>query len=265
MIELAHLLPGGRALVDGKGVSDTYVGMIETAASRKPAYVKFVPPRELANELLGSVLASAIGLRTPKPYIVLAQRADYPSARGFEDATIVSTIAFATEQVGHLSLARRVDLQSMEAKRSLVAAWKEWPDVIAFDDWIANGDRHAGNYLVGAPGEVWLIDHGHSFTGPNWQVSHLAPSVVVAHRLWLELLCTCVAADAKAASVNTVQKAVQKLSELELDLVFSIAKAAEQFGATDSAALKRFLSSRVASVASRIGNTLGIPLLPFEV
>src|SRR5207302_9391483 len=38
-----------------------------------------------------------------------------------------------------------------DAKKAFVGSWAEWPEVLGFDDWIANGDRHGGNFLIGGP------------------------------------------------------------------------------------------------------------------
>src|SRR4029077_8989193 len=51
VIKLGHFLPGGQLLKVEKGVSETYTGMVEVGERRHNAYVKFLPERELVNEL----------------------------------------------------------------------------------------------------------------------------------------------------------------------------------------------------------------------
>ena len=175
MIQLGHFLPGGTPLVDGKGVNETYIGMIEVGPQRLRAYVKLMPDRQLVNELLASVLGRLVGLPVPRGFLVLVQRSDYPSSsyllqNGFDAAS-----AFAVEELPHRALDRRADLASAEARKALLCAWSKWPEAACFDDWIANADRHPGNLLVGGPGEVWLIDHSHAFTGDKWPRPDLCP------------------------------------------------------------------------------------------
>lgn len=268
LIELGHFLPGG-VLVDpaNKGMSETYTGLIEVGVRRLNAYVKLLPDdRQLVNELLGSVLARRAGLNTPDAYLVLVSREDYPSAARFTSRPgLLTAPAFATAALGISSFRRRADLQAPEAKKKFVSSWKEWPDVLGFDDWVANGDRNNGNFLVGSEGEVWLIDHGLAFTGQNWTMANLRdPKRSVPSRLWSDIIKGSVDNGATSAAVQKMRARIELFRGI--DLTGSIVAAHLRFYLTppESKAVKDFLSNRIDSVATRICSLLDVLELPLE-
>lgn len=265
MIELGHFLPGAKLLEEEKGVSETYIGVVETSDRRINAYVKLLPDRELANELVVSELARRAGLDTPDAYLVMAARQDYPTSPQFQLQPKALTMpAFATAAMGLKSFRRRADLQSPDAKKAFVGAWKQWADVLGFDDWTANGDRHPGNFLVGGPGEVWLIDHGYAFTGPAWSADKLDPDVLVANRLWNEVLSGCVDEAEKRPATKQIRARMQKFGDVDLQGSFDSAHLRYYLTSTEMKLLKIFLTDRVTSVAMRLCRLLGIPELPLE-
>ncbi len=159
LIGIGHLLPGATILKDGKGVTETYEGTIEVDAERLSAIVKFIQPRELFNEAFGSVLCRIAGMQTPDAFVVRVDKAEYPASPMAQNYPGAHAYAFATRALPMQSLMRRTDLQTPQARATLVREWKEWPSVLTFDEWIRNDDRHCGNFLIGSPGEVLLIDH----------------------------------------------------------------------------------------------------------
>lgn len=261
MIELGHALPGGTLLKDDKGVNETYRGLIEVGSSRLSAYIKLLPDRQLVNEMLASVLGRLVDLPVPRGFLVEVRRVDYPDSPFMKASAVSVAPAFAVEEIACRSLLRRMDLQSPVARERLFRTWSHWYSAAAFDDWIANGDRHAGNLLVGAPGEAWLIDHGHAFTGDKWQAVNLRPDMVTGNHLgqtmglWLK-------PPEKALAMQACHAAVQCFSSVDTVQASRLAHLVTQLSAPDFDALTRFVTERVHSVASRIGNILGIPGLP---
>jgi hypothetical protein len=72
--------------------------------------------------------------------------------------------------------------------RSAISNADQIPFVYAFDQWVLNGDRHLSNILLAAElghlYHVLMIDHGHSFGGPEWNESSLhRDSTIVNGRL----------------------------------------------------------------------------------
>lgn len=262
MIQLGHFLPGGEILKEEKGVSETYIGIIEIGDKRLNAYVKFLSDRELANELLGSVLATYAGLPTPDAFLVRVGRNDYPASPRFQtDPNLTAICAFASSAVSLKSLNRRADLRSPDARRAFVAAWHDWADVIGFDDWIANGDRHGGNFLIGEKGQVWLIDHGHSFTGPNWRGDKLDPAIIVNCRLWNDLLRPYVKDDEKKPAAGRVRGRVEKFKAIDARSAVGMSRISTFLDETDQECVSNFLTKRPSTIMMRICSVLGIPEL----
>ena len=261
MIELGHALPGGTLLTVDKGVNETYRGLIEVGSARLSAYIKFLPSRQLVNELLASVLGRIAGLPIPRGFLVEVHRADYPNSPLMAAHGLTVMPAFAVEAIACQSALRRLDLQSPTAREQLLRAWPHWYSAAAFDDWIANADRHPGNLLVGAPGEAWLIDHSHAFTGDKWQAVNLRPDVVTQNQLgkameiWLK-------PPEKMLAMQTCHTVVQRFSTVDTVRATRLAHVVTQLSNLDLDALTNFVIERVHSVAPRIESILGIPGLP---
>ena len=139
----------GRALLrtplsaDVKGINLTWSGIVGTTTGPLGAFLKALSPRELMVECLCALLGRAVGLPIPRPIVA-------------EDDEL--GILFGAEQVPHQDL-RHIPLPSVVWEEHL-AKWKTLPRASAFDDWIANSDRHSGNLLTEGSGEFWSIDHG---------------------------------------------------------------------------------------------------------
>lgn len=261
MIEFGHALPGGTLLTGDKGVNETYRGFIEVGSARLLAYIKLLPDRQLVNELLASVLGRIAGLPIPRGFLVEVRRTDFPNSPLMTAHGLTVAPAFAVEAIACLSALRRLDLQSPTARERLLRAWPHWYSAAAFDDWIANADRHPGNLLVGGPGEAWLIDHSHAFTGDKWQALNLRPDVVTGNQLgqamglWLN-------PPEKALAMQACHTAVQHFSSVDTVQAGRLAHVMTQLSVSDLDALTKFVTERVHSVALRIGSILGIPGLP---
>lgn len=261
MIELGHALPGGVRLTGDKGVNETYRGVIEVGSARLSAYIKLLPDRQLVNEMLASVLGRMVDLPVPRGFLVEIRSVDYPDSPLMNASAASVAPAFAVEAIACPSLLRRLDLQSPAARERLFRAWSHWYSAAAFDDWIANADRHPGNLLVGGPGETWLIDHSHAFTGDKWQVANLRPDMVTKNQLgqamgiWLK-------PPEKALAMQACHAAVQRFASIDTVLATRLAHVVTQLSAPDLDALTKFVTERVHSVAPRIGNILGFQGLP---
>ena len=264
MIELGHFLPGAQLLTVEKGVSETYVGMIEVGERHLNAYVKIQSERELANELLGSVLARKAGLSTPAAFLVQVRREDYPASSRFQLPGLDAICAFATEALSFTSFNRTAALQSPDARKTFIGAWPDWPAVLGFDDWIANGDRHGGNFLIGGPGIVWLIDHGHAFTGPSWQIASLQPQCAVNYRLWNEVIQPNITPEARHAAVPRAVKAAMTFQDIDPDSAIEVAMIRPNLTTEEIQALSDFIRVRSGGVGQRICALLGHPQLPLQ-
>lgn len=167
MIKLGRVAPGAKPVdPEDKGVNVTLRGTVHFLDEYPiECYIKFLSPRQLVNELVCWQLACHLELKVPRGFLVVVDKVDYPDAPMFEGNDATEQVAFAVEALAHPSLIRRLRLEGDHWAALLKLHWKEWSSAAAFDELIANRDRHGGNLLVGAPDDVWLIDHTHALTG----------------------------------------------------------------------------------------------------
>lgn len=111
--------------------------------TRVRAYVKAVPLRELAVEIVCALLLDSLGLPGARPILVSMPRGDPQYG-----ATILPAAPFAH------TLARD------GTARARLRTWPHLTQAVCFDEWIANPDRNGGNILHDGRDKFWLIDHG---------------------------------------------------------------------------------------------------------
>jgi len=258
---LGHFLPGGVLLPTGvRGVSETYRGLIEVDEERIGAYVKLLHPWEIFNEALGSLLCQLVGLSTPKSYLVLVEREDYPQSPLLIGTNAPRALGFASQAMPAQTLSRHVGLKTPGALREFVSHWREWPDVLVFDQWIANPDRHSGNLLVGGPGEIYLIDHGLSFYRRNWFPAQIEAAVsLVTTRLWTDILQGVVTLPERIAATGRTQSAAARFSKVDCEAAMVSTKVCQFLTPEQMQALARVLRIRCAAAAGVICNVMGIP------
>lgn len=142
-VVMGILLPGASEV--GEGINKSQVGIVRTLTKQQKAYVKFIPVREIAVELLCAVLGRALGLPIPEPLLV------YDPGR--------KAYGFGSVAAPHPNLNHWVKIgdQSVSAR---LAQWAHLVPAACFDEWIANDDRNKGNILFDGDKGFFLIDHG---------------------------------------------------------------------------------------------------------
>jgi len=258
------LAPGASPLSPsgGKGVNETWKGRVHLLdGSTVPAYVKLLTQRQLTNELFGAELARAVGMPVPETYLVRVDKSDYTAMFAQHNIEATQIMAFGSRDVGVKSLARRYQVEGVAFKKWFVCHCSRWKRVVSFDGWIANADRHLGNALIGGPDELWLIDHGHSFTGPAWSEDKLLPNAMVPNRLVNELndVITNEIRDAIAEEAADAQRMFE-LAHVEG--VLEDSNASELLSPSERQALIKFVEQRKAKVMELVGEAIGRPLLP---
>lgn len=135
------------------------------------AYAKKLGILDFLVELLTALIGIELGLPIPEPVIAVTASGD--------------DVLFASLAVNYPDMLHRLDIKdehidmtqrSMEALKKL----SEWPlihDAIAFDEWIANGDRNPGNILFDGKDRYLLIDHNLAMRLP------FAPDMPVNNKL----------------------------------------------------------------------------------
>jgi hypothetical protein len=256
-IALGRVVAGAMPLSQdqGKGVNATYVGNVDLDnGTRVRAYIKDLPPTQLANEVLAATLARSSGVPVPLPVLAVASPNDLAVRHGpAQDPSNPNgprlVFASADEQGRSIQVLLKQNSWLSAALSSQLRSWRHLPGAIAFDCWIANGDRHDGNLLL-QNGEFVLIDHSHAFTGPTWT----AASLVVNQNVSNKLICMFYA-DARSEAFFKpmcvgVEAQASKFRMIEINQEIVGAQIWHILSPAEISAMKDFLEQRRGQVAS---------------
>lgn len=176
----ARLLPGAVRVTEGRD-AETWKGtLIDEDNNRLNAYIKRQSPPAMLAEFLSALLGRALGLPIPRPYVTLLSRSALPESRQWADG-VTADLAFALEDARAVSFKRFFKAEA-QAGETTLRAWDKLQEMLFFDEWIANTDRHLGNLLF--DGRFWMIDHGRALHVPWWPQEALD-----AERLYDSRLC----------------------------------------------------------------------------
>lgn len=153
------------------GSHEAALGIARTTAGDARVLAKRVQHHELVREVLCSLLAQAVDLPVPEPYVLDIRESIWSNDE--------CSYAFATRYGRGHNLVR-----ATRQAPATIASLERWPKIhalIAFDEWIANADRTAGNLLFIGPKDFQLIDHGEAL--PNWIDKHAKLSNRLARHL----------------------------------------------------------------------------------
>ena len=135
-----------------------------------PIYFRLASANTAVAELVCSVMAQALGLPTPQPYVLEIPAATLPQSRFHNSGQL--RICVATQDIGGASFGQLLQENSDHAKQML-RRWALLVPVAAFDEWAANADRSYGNILYVAQ-TLWLIDHAEALCGSSRALFPLA-------------------------------------------------------------------------------------------
>lgn len=188
------VLPESSYLTSHELVTEGEMGVTRKASIEwddgtiRKCYVKVYPSfnriMKICNELTGFTLAKALGLKQPEGAAIIPLNkifySDYMSVTDLNNSEIVwawittecgSSLKgiFQLNNIEHLF---RVDPITTQKKInhafSLICNQKNLPELIAFDDLIANNDRNIGNLVMLGDGEMGIIDHGEILGRVDW-------------------------------------------------------------------------------------------------
>lgn len=192
----------------GNGSHETALAWADTTAGLARVLVKRLPLHELVREVLCNLLAQAVALPVPVPYVLNVKQSPW--------STPTIDHVFGTGYSPGRSLARAS--RDAPATGNRLLGWPAFLKAIAFDEWIANGDRTASNLLYMRSKDFQLIDHGEALPNPigsntklaNRLARHLVASNTTAHPqdLSQRVLASC----ANFGTVNFDQIEVAALS-----------------------------------------------------
>ncbi len=240
-------------------VNDTFRGQVLCADGRtRQAIIKDLEPRQLANEIMAAAIGLASNLPIPQPIIAKV-----------EPGVLAVSHCELADGSGHLVFAS-ADMNAPNVQqiyfgdpgkvpliREKLAGWSDVGGMYGFDTWIANTDRHEGNLLFSGRSDVWLIDHGHSFTGPAWEPTHFKPDAQYDNRLshWLTPTMT----DNRRREVaGPAGDMPARLNGVKLARLGELNYVAHVLAQGDFEALVAFLDARVQHVPRLSSEALGL-------
>jgi len=135
-------------------------------------------------------------------------------------------LAFCTAAVDGVSAFQSLGDRDSALLRQDILKWADLPRVLAFDDGIANIDRHYNNLIRVGKHRYTLIDHG-QLIAPlgNWTCDNLEPHGLYRHRL-LELLYPNgeIPEKVRSAVLLEASKLREALSRVEVDLKYWLSR-----------------------------------------
>lgn len=224
------------------------------------AFIKDLDARQLGNELLAAAIGLAVGLPVPPPMVALAAPDTMPASHiPLEDGS--GHLVFATADVHAppvLQLLRDAGFYAPQIIKRL-SEWPELGSLYGFDSWVANTDRHRGNLLFSGDKDVWLIDHGHCFTGPAWTTSGLVPDQDYGNRLaaWLTPALNPSRKTELATPASTLPS---RLNGLRVEALARANSVSETMPPEEFSAIVTFLEQRAAFVPKLSTEALGLLL-----
>lgn len=261
-LRLARVLPGA-VKFNEQNVNDTFRGQILTEERTvESTIIKDLTPKELSNELIAAAFATLLGLPIPDAFLAVVPPGVLYATKG-PTTRDGQQLVFASVAANAQSLRFRLQNSLSADQLALLRDLTEWPQLghlYAFDAWIANIDRNVGNLLYAGKDKVWIIDHGHCFSGPNWSPSNLDPKKTYRHRLkeWL----TSTMATAKRADVaQSASSFCMQIGKIPVSKTIGSSGAVPISIASDIKSLDRFLNDRVPELPGHTADALGLLVL----
>lgn len=265
-VELAVVMPGAIPMnMEDRGINDTFIGFVEAPSGQHKTYIKIFDPsawdKQLANELICGTMLRAMGLRTPQTFLLQVFPQDLPQCQWLQNRTD-PVFGFGSRASEGAPVARRIRLGEFSDPLQVLAKDMDFFEDTSFaDEWIANVDRHPGNYLLSTGNEFWLIDHGHCLTGSHWHPGLLDPCRRYSNQLADLVFPGSLSLPERHRIKKKCEQFALNSSIINVDDVFdachvrSILKADEYDAAVD------FLKERLLYLASFFAERMGMPLL----
>lgn len=264
-VQFSTLLAGVQPLTDDeKGVNSSYRGQLMCANGEiKIAIIKDLEPKQLANEVMVAALANELGLPIPEAHLVLANPSVLSVGKGPEIPNY-GRIVFGSVDANVPPLLQyykgKENVDYLKGLLKKLTQWKDLGRLYGFDTWVANIDRHMGNLLFSGNNDVWLIDHGHCFSGPNWALSDLEADKEYRNKLkgWMTPYMETSQRQTASTDANSLQNKMINLDienlgrENEVDLLIDT---------TEFESLVDFLKSRIEHMPKLAAAALGINLM----
>ena len=263
-IELATIQMGAEVVNEGNENS-VFRGDVVIPGNATPiAYIKDLSVVQLCNEVVAYCLARAVNLPVPDCYLGLADAGTLnltyapPIENGDEDRLVFVSLDAKTP-----NLTFQVGGPNGLVLWDEIKEWRDLGGLYAYDSWVANTDRHPGNILFGGKGrksELWLIDHGHCFTGSDWKIGQLDPDGEYINRL-TEWLTIDLNEGQKEKHAQTVQKFGDSIMGFDAVAAMKCGNMTDFLPAPLVNALAEFLTERAGNVTRLAHKALGVDRL----
>ena len=261
-VELATVLLGAIGFKE-HNVNDTFRGQVLTATNEiRQAIIKDLNLVQLCNELVAHSLAVEVGLPIPDCYLGLVRPGVLTTSKA-PSLSDGSKLVFVSVDVKVPNITYRWTGSDDAGRKALldqITNWGELGHLYAFDAWIANVDRHSGNILFGGNEEFWLIDHGHCFTGPNWEAHQLDPNSEYRNRLG-EWLTNRLTLEQKKQRATEVREFGAEIADFNAAKASTNSRISDLLPLQNVMALKDFLEKRTAIVPLHASRALGVPTM----
>ena len=213
---------------------------VQVADKLADAYVKVVPKHQIVREVLCALIAQAVGLPVLHPGVVMLDGAAFATAERY---------AFGTLAADHRQLQ---GIRDDAVLRSQLSRWRHLTLAIAFDEWIANGDRTVDNLLFRGASDFVLIDHGEAIpsemAADGAAINHLA-----------RLAYADVNRDEEQVAVHRVQQAAVGFANVDLKAIETASLAGNWDPDGMLSECCRFLNDRLTYLDDLIARALGVP------
>ena len=255
-VHVATALAGLTANVQ-KSVNSVFRGDILLAnGSVRRGFIKDLDPRQFGNELLVAALAERLNVTVPEVAIVRIPSGISSAFQMIPASNGDGHIAFCSIDAEGSTVAQIINSGGDEA-----ATYEEIRKnpglgrMYGLDTWVANTDRHRNNLILRGDGKVFLIDHGHCFSGPSWTPSDLIAGDEYVNRLrhWLTPRLSRDDKDHAMADINAL---VASMMGEDVQTIINDCFASHMYGANDSDAIVGFLENRVAHVVQLSAKSL---------
>lgn len=167
----AGQIEDGAKRADGDSSSEVWIGRIALPSGAASVYFKMQSTRQFWVESVCARLADAAGLPTGGLNWGRIERRDLPDSKQWNSGES-ERVVLAVQAIRGTTLERMCESIVPETLQGSPT----YPLMCAFDELIANGDRHNENLLVDGRGQYWLIDHGHAFGGPEHDLANPYPA-----------------------------------------------------------------------------------------
>lgn len=219
------------------------------------AVVKALPLKQLANELVAAVFLENLNLRAPRGYLVFAEEQDsFSNAAPLHSSGL--RMYFGSTFKDHPLFLHR--LQEDEAAAiEFITNYPEWGDVVGFDEWVANVDRHSHNLLYDGS-NLLMFDHDRCLTGLNWNAADWIADKSYDPHKFITSLHSLMSEEMRKKAVQRAILVAEAVSKIDIEAVLEGSHIIE-LGTEIQAALdpmRQFLVARVAHIAKLSGARL---------